>query len=61
LELLERATIKLSDIPSRKSYPYAPCMEYLPTFALKNHPNVGTGKYTIHGASGILLITPNFW
>ena len=28
-------------------YPDAPCMEYLPTFALKiskNHPNVG--KYT---------------
>ena len=25
-------------------------IEYLPTFALKNHRNVG--KYTIHGASG---------
>ena len=30
--------------------PDAPCMEYLPTFTPKNHPNVG--KYTIHGASG---------
>ena len=33
------------------SYPYAPCMEYLPTFTLKIDPNVG--KYSIHGASGI--------
>ena len=24
--------------------PYAPCMVYLPTFAVKKHPNVG--KYT---------------
>ena len=30
--------------------PYAPCMEYLPTFTPKNQPNVG--KYAIHGASG---------
>ena len=29
---------------------HAPCMEYLPTFAPKNHPNVG--KYTIHGSYG---------
>ena len=31
--------------------PYAPCMEYLPTFALKITQHVG--KYSIHGASGI--------
>ena len=34
-------------------YPYDPCMEYLPTFALKKGPNVG--KYAIHGASGIYI------
>ena len=32
-------------------YPYAPCMEYLPTIYHTFKPNVG--KYTIHGASGI--------
>ena len=34
--------------------PYAPCMEYLPTFIIYpiNEPNVG--KYTIHGAFGYI-------
>ena len=32
-------------------YPYHPCMAYLPTFTIKNQPNVG--KYTIHGWYGI--------
>ena len=41
-------------------YPDAPCREYLPTFPLEygNSPNVG--KYSIHGASGLVLgrVTP---
>ena len=35
-------------------FPYAPCIEYLPTFTLNiDCPNVG--KYSIHGASGIAM------
>ena len=42
---------------NRTQHPYAPCMEYLPTFTIiypKNHPNVG--KYTIHGSYGNMLL-----
>ena len=42
--------------------PYAPCMEYSPTFAVTDHPSIGTvnnGKYTIHGASGYYIPTVN--
>ena len=39
---------------SKVLFPDAPRMEYLPTFTPNNHPNVG--KYTIHGASGIIIV-----
>jgi hypothetical protein len=42
----------LKDSDSNIQYPICSMvLEYLPTFAVKIHPNVG--KYTIHGAYGI--------
>ena len=35
-------------------YPYAPSMEYFPTFARTKSPSFVV-RYTIHGASGLLL------
>ena len=33
----------------------APCMEYLPTFSLEcGHFSPNVGKYSLHGASGLL-------
>jgi hypothetical protein len=60
-------SIPLSRVKSYKihmflihTYPYAPSMQYLPTFTIIypiNEPNVG--KYTIHGASGICVEKSN--
>ena len=36
----------------KDQYPYAPCMEYLPSFTPFLWPSY-VGKYTIHGAYGI--------
>ena len=35
------------------TFPHHRCLVYLPTFTIKNQPNVG--KYTIHGCYGIVL------
>ena len=47
----------LWDDPWSKDFPLlipnAPCMEYLPTFALEcGHFSPNVGKYSLHGASG---------
>ena len=39
-------------------YPYAPCMEYLPTCALKITQMPNVGKYTLHGAYGYMGYNP---
>ena len=41
-------------------YPYHPCMVYLPTFTIKNQPNVG--EYAIHGSysMGYVMSIPIF-
>ena len=41
-------------------YPYAPCMQYLPTFALKIN-QFCRWKYTIHGAYGIDMYSKNIY
>ena len=40
-------------------FAYAPCMEYLPYIWLKCMVNVG--KYSIHGASGVVFVQRNFF
>ena len=43
-------------------FPNAPCMEYLPTFPLEcGHFSPNVGKYSLHGASGVVLFSSLFF